>query len=117
MYQAAPLQSHLLGSADRRVQVTSAAQQLSRTLRPSVKPGAREKTSPALGPSSSAPFSSSTICFLKQAANRSEVWSGALRENYGSGGNKQLTRLDHELLIYNLLEAGLPNASNSDLNL
>ena len=73
---------------------------LSRTPPPSVKPGTWRKNLPcsSLLPHSSAP---STICFLKQAANRSEVWTGALREKYGSGENKPLTRLHH---VTNLLQ-------------
>ena len=74
--------------ADRRwVQVTSAK------AAPSGETWKEKKNSPLLG--------KSTIGFLKEAANRSEVWSAALTENYGSGEDKLLTRLHR---VQNLLQ-------------
>ena len=82
MYQAAPLQSgQAVGPGD---------VSRSRTLRWNLE---GKKSSPLLG--------KSTIGFLKEAGNRSEVWSAALTENYGSGEDKLLTRLHR---VQNLLQ-------------
>ena len=66
MYQAAPLQSHLLGSADRRVQVTSAE-----AAAPSVGETWKEKKPPQPAPHSSAPRARAQFAFSnKQLTGR-----------------------------------------------